>query len=137
MHGCNGSNPTHNINVADVQAPLGYACIDVLVKQLELRDGDEETSGAFTFDIGSLARYMRIDSAAAEAVNLLPKPDHPSQYGSIFGVLNRCKSKMGSRLLERWLRQPLLDRKEIDARLDCVELLRESAAARDSLQVSR
>ena len=50
-------------------------------------------------------------------------------------MLNRCKSKMGSRLLERWLRQPLLERQEISARLDCVELLRESTAARDSLQV--
>jgi len=30
---------------------------------------------------------MKVDSAAAEAVNLLPKSDHPSKFGSLYGVL--------------------------------------------------
>ena len=51
--------------------------------------------------LGYLDTFMRLDSAAAEAVNLLPKADHPSQYGSLFGVLNRCRTSMGSRLLDR------------------------------------
>ena len=51
--------------------------------------------------LGYLDTFMRLDSAAAEAVNLLPKAEHPSQYGSLFGVLNRCRTSMGSRLLDR------------------------------------
>jgi DNA mismatch repair ATPase MutS len=76
---------------------------------------------------------MRIDSAAAEAVNLLPKSDHPSQFGSIYGVLNRCKTKMGSRLLERWLRQPLIDAIEINKRLDIVEIFKSNTLYRNKL----
>eukprot|EP01035_Chromulina_nebulosa_P027980 gene27980-36867_t len=76
---------------------------------------------------------MRLNSSAADAINLLPKPDHPSQFGSLYGILNRCKTKMGSRLLERWLRQPLVDENEINLRLDIVETIKESTTARHQL----
>ena len=133
MHGCNGTTPTHNINVANIQAPLGFACIDPLINYMDLL-GTDDYRNACSFDIGSLSSKMRLDTAAADAVNLLPKADHPSQFGSIYGVLNRCKSKMGSRLLERWLRQPLLSVAEINARLDIVELLKECAVTRSAIQ---
>ena len=44
---------------------------------------------------------MRMDSAGAAAIHLLPRSDDPSPYASVFGVLNRCNTKMGKRLLER------------------------------------
>ncbi|CAN0227500.1 unnamed protein product, partial [Ectocarpus sp. 13 AM-2016] len=71
---------------------------------------------------GTLQKHLRLDSAAAAAVTLLPDPAAPHQYGSLFDVLNRCKTKMGSRLLERWLRQPLTDKEEIERRHDMVGL---------------
>ena len=46
----------------------------------------------------------------------------------------RCKSKMGERLLKRWLRQPLVDPAKIEARLDIVEMLKEDASTRSNLQ---
>jgi DNA mismatch repair protein MSH2 len=136
VHGCHGTTPTHSINVAETQAPLAYTCTDVLINHLKLCDNTSsaEYSDRCAFNIGSLETYMRIDSAAAEAVNLLPKADHPSQFGSIYGVLNRCKSKMGSRVLERWLRQPLINKKDINDRLDIVELLKENTTTRSTLQ---
>jgi DNA mismatch repair protein MSH2 len=97
---------------------------------------------------GSLSQYMRLDSAAANAINLFPKSDDPSPYGSLYGLLNRCKTKMGQRLLERsvtsplahppqillsWLRHPLLDLDEINHRLDIVELLTKSVLGRNRL----
>jgi DNA mismatch repair protein MSH2 len=123
---------THVTNVAETESPLGYLCIECLVQSLRLMD-IEDNMGKYELRLGSLSKYMRIDSAAAEAVNLLPKPDHPSQFGSIFGVLNRCKTKMGSRLLERWLRQPLLDTEEINSRLDLVEALKDSTLHRNQI----
>jgi len=63
---------------------------------------EEENYGKYEIQLKSLAQYMKLDSAAAEAVNLLPKSDHPSKFGSLYGVLNRCKTKMGSRFLERY-----------------------------------
>jgi len=130
---------THFTNVAETERPLGYVCIDVLVSSLRLLDNSSSSGegnghiGKYDLRLGSLDNFMKLDSAAADAVNLLPKPDHPSQFGSIFGVLNRCKTKMGSRLLERWLRQPLIDTDAINARLDIVEILKLSTSARNQL----
>lgn len=123
---------THATNVAETERPFGYSCIECLTHSLRLLD-DEDNFGKYDLELGSLEKFVRLDSAAAEAINLLPKPDHPSQFGSVFGVLNRCKTKMGSRLLERWLRQPLVDAVEINARLDTVEVLKHSTVYRNRL----
>jgi DNA mismatch repair protein MSH2 len=85
---------------------LGYSCIECLTHSLRLLDNDENF-GKYELRLGSLEKYMRLDSTAAEAINLLPKSDHPSQFGSVYGVLNRCKTKMGSRLLDRWLQKKI------------------------------
>lgn len=43
---------------------------------------------------------------------------------------------MGERLLGRWLRQPLVDKLKLEARLDMVEYLKDDPMLRGSLQVS-
>ena len=123
---------THVTNIAETERPLGYSCIECLTHSLHLLD-NADIYGKYDLRLGSLDKYMRLDSAAAEAINLLPKSDHPSQFGSVFGVLNRCRTKMGSRLLERWLRQPLVDNVEINLRLDVVEILKLSTIFRNRL----
>lgn len=42
---------------------------------------------------------------------------------------------MGERLLTRWLRQPLVDREQIEARLDLVQQLAGDVQLRGALQV--
>lgn len=42
---------------------------------------------------------------------------------------------MGERLLGRWLRQPLVDKLKLEARLDMVQCLKDDAMLRGSLQV--
>lgn len=86
--------------ILQVERPMGYQCMGCLALYLKLNDIDSDF-GAYELRFGSLSSFMRLDSAAVEAVNLLPRPDHPSPLGSIYGVLNRCKTKMGHRLLER------------------------------------
>ncbi len=61
-------------------------CFCCLNSYLKLCD-DNLDFGTYKLQLGSLSSYMRLDSAAAEAVNLLPRPDHPSKLGSIFGML--------------------------------------------------
>lgn len=50
------------------------------------QDGSETT---YTLTQGTLEKHLRLDSAAATAVMLLPDPSHPHQYGSLYNVLNR------------------------------------------------
>jgi len=91
---------THFSNTAETEMSIAYPCIECLIQKLGLLE-DADNFGSFDLKFSSLDNFMKIDSAAAEAVNLFPKVDHPSKYGSIFGVLNYCKTKMGQRLLER------------------------------------
>lgn len=42
---------------------------------------------------------------------------------TLFGVMNRCKTKMGARKLKRWILQPKSDKGIINRRLDMVETI--------------
>ena len=53
--------------------------------------------------------------------------------GTLLGVLDRTLTPMGARKLREWLLAPLLERTEIDARLDAVGALKERAEAQLSL----
>lgn len=123
---------THTINTLETEMPHVLGCVECLLQVLKLLEVSNDIS--FELCYGSLHTFMRLDSAAADAINLLPKPDHPSQYGSLFGVLNRCRTKLGSRLLHRWLRQPLLDSDEINKRLDIVQVFHNSTLYRNELR---
>ena len=57
---------------------------------------------------------------------------------TLAGVLDRCATTMGSRLLRRWLNRPLRDHAVLNRRYQAVEaLLARAAAARPSLHGSR
>lgn len=53
-------------------------------------DDQEGSETAYTLTQGTLEKHLRLDSAAASAVMLLPDPSNPHQYGSLYNVLNRC-----------------------------------------------
>jgi DNA mismatch repair protein MutS len=42
---------------------------------------------------------------------------------TLMSILDSCRTRMGSRLLLRWLHRPLTDRDALDARLDAIEAL--------------
>lgn len=57
-------------------------------------DGDggvdnEEGGPSYALVQGTIQKHLRLDSAAAAAVTLLPDPTAPHQYGSLYDVLNR------------------------------------------------
>ncbi|TYZ65092.1 hypothetical protein PybrP1_006009, partial [[Pythium] brassicae (nom. inval.)] len=52
---------------------------------------------------------------------------------SVLEILNRGKTAMGRRLLERWIRQPLVDLKSIEARQDVVQVFVDDPSLRMEL----
>ena len=89
-------------------------------------------------------RYMRLDSSALRALNVLPERSSASAGGgaggdgargfSLYALLNKCRSPMGRRLLLRWLKQPLVDADAIAARHDAVEAFVGDPEVRDTLR---
>jgi DNA mismatch repair ATPase MutS len=91
--------------------------------------------GAFSVRTHDLAQYMKLDASALAALNLLPAPNGAGgKYGSLFGLLNRCKTAQGTRLLRVWLKQPLVNLWEIEKRQQLVEMFVEDTETRAALQ---
>lgn len=69
------------------------------------------------------ADYMHLDYNACRNLELIESIKDKKKKGSLLGHLNKTKTAMGSRLLEKWILQPLQSSKQINTRLDCVEEL--------------
>jgi DNA mismatch repair protein MSH2 len=96
---------------------------------------DESNYGNYTICRYNLDSYMRLDFAAMRALNVLESKTDANKNFSLFGLMNRtCTAGMGKRLLHVWLKQPLLDVKEINSRLDLVQAFVEDAALRQDLR---
>lgn len=96
---------------------------------------DESNYGNYTIQRYNLDSYMRLDSAAMRALNVLESKTDANKNFSLFGLMNRtCTAGMGKRLLHMWLKQPLLDVDEINSRLDLVQTFVEDPALRQELR---
>ncbi len=71
----------------------------------------------------SIQDTMMIDAATRQSLELTRTLRSHQRKGTLLWLLDRAKTAMGSRLLRRWLEQPLQKKREIDARLDAVEEL--------------
>ena len=54
---------------------------------------------------------------------------------SLVQTLDQCSSPMGARLLRAWLAMPIMDRKELGARYDCVQYFTENPQILDDTQL--
>ncbi|XP_065860687.1 DNA mismatch repair protein MSH2 [Euphorbia lathyris] len=110
------------------------AALGALLSYAELL-ADEGNYGSYTTKRYNLNSYMRLDSAAMRALNVLESKTDANKNFSLFGLMNRtCTAGMGKRLLHMWLKQPLLDVNEINFRLDLVQAFVEDTALRQELR---
>ena len=59
------------------------------VDDVDNEEGESPETPSYALVQGTLQKHLRLDSAAAAAVTLLPDPTAPHQYGSLYDVLNR------------------------------------------------
>ncbi|KAK7347430.1 hypothetical protein VNO80_21960 [Phaseolus coccineus] len=96
---------------------------------------DESNYENYTLRRYNLDSYMRLDSAAMRALNVLESKTDANKNFSLFGLMNRtCTAGMGKRLLHIWLKQPLVDVAEINSRLDIVQAFVEDTVLRHDLR---
>lgn len=81
-----------------------------------------------------ITQYMVLDAVTRRNLELVRTIRHNDRQGSVLGVLNETMTAMGSRLLRRWVEQPLLEIAAINARLDAVEELHSDPSRRQSLR---
>ena len=88
---------------------LALAALSAAIDYMNLKSGKQKQ---FTLKKYTLRQYVRLDVAALKALNVFPQNSDgvSGQAGSIFGMLNQCRTSIGARLLKKWLKQPTTDR---------------------------
>lgn len=68
-------------------------------------------------------RYMKIDAHTRENLEIHKNLQDNTKRNSLLSILDKCDTPMGSRKINSWLEFPLIDKKDINTRLDMVEFL--------------
>ncbi|KAK3317869.1 DNA mismatch repair protein msh-2 [Cercophora scortea] len=115
----------------DLKVAMGSAA--ALIKYLGVLH-DPSNFGQYQLYQHDLSQFMKLDAAALKALNLMPGARDGSKTMSVYGLLNHCKTPLGSRLLAQWLKQPLMNRDEIVKRQQLVEAFVNDTELRQTMQ---
>lgn len=115
----------------DLKLAMGSAA--ALIKYLGVL-ADPSNFGQYQLYQHDLSQYMKLDASALKALNLMPGPRDGSKTMSLYGLLNHCKTPVGSRLLAQWLKQPLMSLEEIEKRQQLVEAFVVDTELRQTMQ---
>lgn len=79
-------------------------------------------------------KYMLLDSSTRRNLELSETLRDKQKRGSLLWVLDKTKTAMGGRLLRSMLEQPLIEKAEMERRLDAIEELNRDSVSRDELR---
>ena len=79
-------------------------------------------------------KYMMLDSSTRRNLELCETLREKQKRGSLLWVLDKTRTAMGARTLRKYVEQPLIDREQIERRLDAVEELKEQAISREEIR---
>ena len=79
-------------------------------------------------------KYMLLDSSTRRNLELAETLREKQKRGSLLWVLDKTKTAMGGRLLRSMIEQPLIDRTEMEKRLDAIEELNRDSVSRDEIR---
>lgn len=78
--------------------------------------------------------FCIIDKTALRNLELLETLFEKKKEGSLLGVLDSTRTAMGARLLRKWIREPLIDVRQIDLRLEAVEEMTDDFLLRNDMR---
>lgn len=95
-------------SLPELKLSLAMSSLNAAIKYLDLTS-DPCNLGHFKIVLMNLNRFVHLDAAAVSALNLLPKPStsitSPAyRLQSILGVLDRCQTSQGHRLMAQWIK---------------------------------
>ena len=81
----------------------------------------------------NLSKYMALDESTRRNLEIAETISGTGKNYTLLQVLDHTVTPMGARLFKQWLQQPLLDKKEINQRLDIVNELLDNRPLRNEL----
>ena len=80
------------------------------------------------------SKYMLLDSSTRRNLELTETLREKQKRGSLLWVLDKTKTAMGGRLLRNYIEQPLIDKEEMEKRLDAIQELNQDSISRDEIR---
>jgi len=78
--------------------------------------------------------YMFLDEATCSHLELLKSMRRQSSHDSLFHILDRTSTPMGSRILKKWIMYPLINVEKIKERLSAISYLKNNPILRQELR---
>ncbi|MCI8483558.1 MAG: DNA mismatch repair protein MutS [Lachnospiraceae bacterium] len=79
-------------------------------------------------------KYMIIDSSTRRNLELVETLREKQKRGSLLWVLDKTKTAMGARMLRSYVEQPLINKSQIEQRLDAISSLNQNAMIREEIR---
>ncbi len=113
--------------------PTGTIAAGVLLQYLY--ETQKNSLGHFTHLYPYLtSKYMMLDSSTRRNLELTETLREKQKRGSLLWVLDKTKTAMGARTLRSYIEQPLIDKGEMEKRLDAVAELCKDTVSRDEIR---
>ncbi len=126
-----GVSSLEGIGLSDV--PECKTACGALFAYLE-KTQKRELSHLIRLQLYTTGNHMSLDKATIRNLEITETLYDKNIKGSLFGVLDKTHTAMGSRKMKKWLREPLCNVEEINMRLDAVEVLADDVLTRNNLR---
>ena len=124
-------NSLEGLGLADLEC--GMIASGSLLKYLyeTQKNSLEQISAIHPYTTG---KFMVLDSSTRRNLELVETLREKAKRGSLLWVLDKTKTAMGARMLRSFVEQPLIEKEEIEGRLDAIEELMQRAIDREELR---
>ena len=125
------------VNILDFEINISDTVMDVAVAGLfeylkEVKASEMLSMGDVS--VHKTSGRMLLDKVASRNLELTESMTGNGTFGTLFDVLNNTKTAMGLRMLKRWIKEPLIRKPEIEARLCAVEALLKDILVRNDIR---
>jgi DNA mismatch repair protein MutS len=115
------------------EMPLAVMALGALLAYL-FETQKQNLSHLAHLSVYDTAGHMALDKATIKNLELTETLFEKKIQGSLLGVLDKTHTAMGSRKMKQWLREPLNSLKDIQERLNAVEILTEQVILRNNIK---